>query len=390
MTFEAEKPVDRADLMLMAGCGSPWQLYWPQAGLNVVQEEVRLQTEGGEKTYVAGVELSPGVRLDQQNLAIDLCTSLRGLKWLQFRLLIDPTEPDRHLLMYVPLLADLEANFLMAGEWTTVHITLANGTLVNLTPTDCQQQFRHLRVVLEDKAGTAAELRLRRVRPVPRPQRGHISLHFDDGYQHHLWAAELLKRYSTPAAELRATAYVMPRQLGLPNYLTQAQVHRLVDEYGWEIAAHHHDPLTEMQPSHFTTEMAYIIDFFKQQGWGDAPLHFAYPLGKLNPSAWCGIRQYFASARLIAGGPETLPPSDWHRLRAINVTPLTPAKHLAQIAQQAIETGGWAIYMFHHLVDQPQTLTEYAQSEFEAFLAFLREQGYGTTSMKTLYQQFGS
>ncbi len=369
-----------------------WRLLSLEGELKVFQDQVTIRTNGKEQFLLAEMELSEGINISQENLVLDIkINHLQGLKYLHFKLQPNQIDGNKYILLDVPLLEDTEANFLAEGEWTTLHISMSNGTLFGMTREDSQERIRYLRIMTEDSLLTPVEIHLRNVTKSPRAQGGCISLHFDDGYRHHFEiVAHLLKRYSNPQEDifLRATAFVMPRQLNQPGYLTIQELQALVNEYDWEVGAHHSDALTQMSSDQFIQEMDYVIAFFKQQDWAIFPLHFAYPLGKMNRLSRERVGQYFGSARLISGGPETLPPADWYRLRAINVTPFTSANKLAQIAQHTVENGGWAIFMFHHIVENPKAFTEFARSEFEIFLKFLQEKKYKTTRIRELYEQY--
>jgi hypothetical protein len=87
------------------------------------------------------------------------------------------------------------------------------------------------------------------------------------------------------------------------------------------------------------------------------------------------VRARFATARLAAGGAETLPPADPHRLRAWNVLAATPPEELAAAARRAREEREWLILMFHFLVERPARETEYAIAEFRRALAGIAASG---------------
>jgi hypothetical protein len=83
------------------------------------------------------------------------------------------------------------------------------------------------------------------------------------------------------------------------------------------------------------------------------------------------VKRYFETARVAGGGVETLPPADPHLLRTINVTSQTSPEELASRVKEAVDNGQWAILMFHYLVDQPKSPTEYPESEFKRFIDLL-------------------
>lgn len=383
MTF---RPAMEQTILAPAGSDA-WQQEWVEGQVIRQPDRVILRTNGAGQALLAGVKLGPPLHLGQQNLVIQLrVKSLVALRRLELRLAPQAGDRRRYVSMAIPFLGDPEANFLQTEEWSPLHLSLAHGRRCHLSEAEAEAPMTYLGVMLEDRGGQPVEVQFGEIAAQLRPQRGCISLHFDDGYWHHgQQLPQRLQAYSTPQAPLKATAFLMPRHLDQPGHLSLADSQRLAQDYGWELGAHHSQPLTTMAPTDLTGELGYTLEVFQAQGWARGPVHFAYPLGKMNPSCRRGLAAYFASGRLIAGGPETLPPADWYRLRAINVTPLLSAQDLADLAQRAVHHGAWAIYMFHHIVEQPRLLTEYARSELEIFLAFLRDQGYGTTAIADLY-----
>lgn len=383
MTF---KPATNLTILAPAGSGD-WHQEWAEGEVIRQPDRVILRTNGQGQALRAGVELRPALRLGQQNLVIQLrVDSLAALQRLELRLAAQAGDHHPYVSLPIPFLGDPDANFLPPGEWSPLHLSLAHGQRCQLTEAAAEGPMTYLQVMLEDRGGPPVEVHLGAIAAQPRPQRGCISLHFDDGYWHHgQQLPQLLQAHSTPQAPLKATAFLMPRHLNQPGHLSLADSQRLAQDYGWELGAHHSQPLTTMAPADLAKELGYTLEVFQRQGWARGPVHFAYPLGKMNRPCRRALAPYFASGRLISGGPETLPPADWYRLRAINVTPRLSARDLATLAQRAIHHGAWAIYMFHHIVEQPRLLTEYARSELETFLAFLRDQGYGTRAIADLY-----
>jgi hypothetical protein len=383
MTF---KPATDLTILAPAGSGD-WHQEWAEGEVIRQPDRVILRTNGQGQALRAGVELRPALHLGQQNLVIQLrVDSLADLQRLELRLAAQAGDRHHYVSLPISFLGDPEANFLQPGEWSSLHLSLAHGQCYPLSEFEAEAPMTYLQVMLEDRGGQPVEVQLGAIAAQPRPQRGCISLHFDDGYWHHgQQLPQLLQAHSTPQAPLKATAFLMPRHLNQPGHLSLADSQRLAQDHGWELGAHHSQPLTTMAPADLAGELGYTLEVFQTQGWAQGPVHFAYPLGKMNRPCRRALTAYFASGRLISGGPETLPPADWYRLRAINVTPLLSAQDLADLAQRAVHHGAWAIYMFHHIVDQPRLLTEYARSELESFLAFLRDQGYGTTAIADLY-----
>ena len=86
-------------------------------------------------------------------------------------------------------------------------------------------------------------------------------------------------------------------------------------------------------------------------------------------------RRFFDTARLASGAPETLPPGDPYRLRAMNVTKDTKPEEVLAAVHRARENREWLILMFHWLVDQPEWLTQYSIVDFRRVLQGIDDEG---------------
>jgi peptidoglycan/xylan/chitin deacetylase (PgdA/CDA1 family) len=270
----------------------------------------------------------------------------------------------------VPVFADATMNLLQSGEWTW--LTLGLGSARREGRPDRAAIVRvEWRLAERADAGPRLQGQVGALEARPLPAEGVVSLTFDDGYDEHFGvAAPLLAEHG-----LRATAYAMPEQVGEPGYMTLEQLHALRRNFGWEVAAHHFDPLTAFRDAERARVLDALQGWLGANGFGEGARHLAYPLGKHDPGLLSLVRARFATARLAAGGAETLPPADPHRLRAWNVLAATPPEELAAAARRAREEREWLILMFHFLVERPARETEYAIAEFRRALAGIAASG---------------
>ena len=208
MTF---KPATNLTILAPAGSGD-WHQEWAEGEVIRQPDRVILRTNGQGQALRVGVELRPALRLGQQNLVIQLrITPLAALQRLELRLAAQTGDRHRYVSLPIPFLGDLEANFLPTGAWSPLHLSLAHGRRCHLTEAEAEAPMTYLQVILEDRGGQPVDVELGAIAAQPRPQRGCISLHFDDGYWHHgQQLPQLLQAHSTPQAPLKAAARAHP------------------------------------------------------------------------------------------------------------------------------------------------------------------------------------
>lgn len=218
----------------------------------------------------------------------------------------------------------------------------------------------------------AAELRLKRARVLAWAERYAESL---DEY------AVLLAEAGPPAAARIEQAEVLSwagrhaeaeAAVGQAGYMTLAELRELHDRFGWDVAAHHATPFTELSPEELERAVRDIQLFLEGHGFGAGARHLAFPLGKYDVRRVMPVvRRHFQTARLASAGPETLPPADPHRLRVRNVLRTTRPEEIRAAARRAVTHREWLILMFHYLVDVPSLDTEYAIEDFRRVVELL-------------------
>lgn len=269
----------------------------------------------------------------------------------------------------VPLFADGEFNLLQNDVWATLTFSLGSARIVG---TPDRTAIDGVGLFFTDDGKAPVRVAWAGLSAVDHPSKGYLSFTFDDGTRSH-WevAAPEMARFG-----FRGTAYVMPDQIGKANYLTLDEIRELRDRYRWDVAAHHAIPFTEFAPAELESTILGVQRYLREQGFGAGAAHLAYPLGKQDPELVRPlVRKHFATARLAAAGPETLPPADPHLLRAINVLDTTTAEELAEIARRARDHGEWAILMFHHLRESTESQLDYPIERFRQALERIDESG---------------
>jgi peptidoglycan/xylan/chitin deacetylase (PgdA/CDA1 family) len=309
-------------------------------------------TTPGDGTPVVAVNsqpYEPPLDLSNRFLKVRLrVDKVMRLSDMEFHLFSD-TERTQAFVLRIPLLADEWANLLQDDEWATV--TLSLGTARRTGDPD-RSRIREIAWLVADRGSPDSLAPVRadwsELAAVD-ATRGIVTLTFDDGYEvHRSVAAPLMAQYG-----LRGTAYVMPDQVGAPGYMELTQLHELQDRYGWDVAAHYLDSFTGMGSAVLEAVLLETRGFLQREGFEGAE-HLAYPLGKYDVRTVLPlVQRYFATARLASAGPETLPPGDPYRLRAVNVLPTTEPEEILEAALRADINGEWLILMFHFLVESP-------------------------------------
>lgn len=259
----------------------------------------------------------------------------------------------------IPFYADPLFNIVQDGHWQPYTFGPSHARIVGTPQTG---RLNSLGVYIQDNKRGALIVDIANFRfSRPALDRGIVSITFDDGYDDHFEAARLMHQYG-----LRGTAYVMPRQIGQPGYLSLEQLKQLQTRYGWGISAHHRVPLTDFSPAQLDQELKYTVDYLNRQGFAESAPHIAYPLGRQNrANVFSTTQKYFQTARLAGGGAETFPPANRYFIRAYNVHRALSPEAVVRDIQTAVDAGQWILLMFHYIVAQPKDDYGYAQTDFE-------------------------
>jgi peptidoglycan/xylan/chitin deacetylase (PgdA/CDA1 family) len=191
-----------------------------------------------------------------------------------------------------------------------------------------------------------------------------VSLTFDDGDADNYEMREVLSKNS-----LHATFYIVSGFTGTNGYMTEQQLRDLYAD-GNEIGGHtlSHTKLTDVQGADLRREVCQ--DRMNLLAYGFAVTSFAYPYGHYNEESKqtvmdCG----YNNARIVTGGPDTVPAGDAYALKAMPyiVQDTRLPKMLRYISQVEDAGGGWVIFVFHHVCAgcdaysiEPEVFTEFA------------------------------
>jgi hypothetical protein len=321
-------------------------------------------------------------------------SDLERLSGIELRLSSDSSYENR-IDIAIPIFADKDFNILQSDEWVDYTFTVGNG---QTTGTPDINNINKIGIYVEsinnsDKILTV-DFKDFSVETAALP--AMVSMTFDDGYAIQFDIAEVMSKYN-----LRGTAYVMTEQVGLYGYLTLEQLKIMYSKYHWEISAHHFIPITEMSSVQMNSEFDKTIEFLSQitptytkldeNHMSSPALHFAYPLGKQNrQTTMKNITDHFLTARIASGGGETLPPSDWHMLRAYNITNEVTPEMFEERLKLAVENNEWLIPMFHKFTDEETSDDPliYPMSQFKKICAIISSMGVLSYPVNEVYEAF--
>lgn len=226
-----------------------------------------------------------------------------------------------------------------------------------------------------------------------------VSLSFDDANADQTAAVSALD-----AAGLKGTFYIPSGFVGLPGYLTRAQLTSMAAE-GHEIGGHtvNHQDLTTLSAADVSREIC--NDRVTLTSWGFPMTSFAYPFAAVTPAvesavAACGYNSArgLGDIKTPAGCAdcayaETIPPADPFYIKAPDQVSTTwTLDDLKATVTNAETTGGWVELTFHHVCDtacDPDGLSV-TTANLTAFTAWLAARSAtNNTVVKTVNQVIG-
>jgi peptidoglycan/xylan/chitin deacetylase (PgdA/CDA1 family) len=218
-----------------------------------------------------------------------------------------------------------------------------------------------------------------------------VSLTFDDGYDNHVVAGQVLAQYG-----VHGTFFVNSGDLGTTRHLTWAQVDQLAAA-GNEIGGHtiSHADLTTVDATTARREVCDDRTALLNRGY--AVTNFAYPYGHGfdDPTIRSIVQQCgYNSARMAWGigdgvYAETLPPSDvWAVKSPSSADAATLAQLQAFVTGAETHGGGWVPFYFHDICDGCSSQAV-SPSILSAFLDWLAPRAATGTTVNTIAQVIG-
>jgi peptidoglycan/xylan/chitin deacetylase (PgdA/CDA1 family) len=313
------------------------------------------------------------------------------LRDAHLRLVVRVDRPERLEHMYVYLSSDgfvgydayrivggsvEDAAYALPGQWIVV--TVALGTPLARVGRDGADMGRitDLQVSLVDRGGGPVTADIDALEAIARPDRGVVTLMFDDARDGvYRLARPLLDRHG-----LRASVAAIVELVGTPGFMSLRQLQSLERFAGWDVVAHHVSPLpdeiglVDLEDDAVLAELLGARAWLLTHGFRRGADHLVYPYGGFDARSIELVRGVFASGRTIVRGLglETLPPADPYRIRALSVTERdAPGALMAEIDRAARERA-WLVLVFHRVVDgAPDGDTGYRAQDLAAVVAHL-------------------
>lgn len=270
------------------------------------------------------------------------------------------------------------------GDWVafTISWSPANVSVLG-TPNRAAITDVQLRVI-DNASGTPVRLHVNGIALVPEPAQlypdGVVSITFDDNFASMIGEGlPVLASHGFPA-----TAYVIVDLVGKPGRTTLAELH-MAHGAGWEIAVHAHADVnhaarfTNVPPEVLEDDLVDARAWLIENGFSGYD-HCAYPGGAFTGGAGTDVlslaRTYFATCRTIYQGErETFPPADPVKLRVFYVTNTVSLEQAKTAVDQARAHREWIIVVFHNLVTNPTSSTQWSIADFTALVTHIATTG---------------
>ena len=222
-------------------------------------------------------------------------------------------------------------------------------------------------------------LRVFAVATNPQPA-AQISFTFDDGLTSTLnQAAPTLKKYG-----LNGTAYIPTDCIGSVNtcnantiakYMTWAQVAKLKNTYGWEIAAHtmSHYPMTTLSDAEKDRQLSMSKQILAAQGH-DA-VSYASPEGDYDMATLSLVAKYYASHRGFWDQGVNPWPNSEYLVRVMQVQAGVTLTQVKAAIDSAIANKQWIVLVFHDIKPNASNNPDdyqYRTSSLEAIAAYVK------------------
>lgn len=230
------------------------------------------------------------------------------------------------------------------NSWIEIGFSPSN---MNTTGTPDLTAINAIRLYVKDNPTGVFNMWMQSISMFDAPVEGLVSLTFDDGSASQFTeAAKKMSEYG-----YSGTAYVMPDQIGSAGYMTLDQIKNLQDIHGWDIASHYTTNFTTLSASQLETAIKGVKDYLISNGLSKGADHLAYPQGDYNQTVMPIVKKYFATARQSSTGVhETLPATDYHRLKVFPIKSTTTPAAVAAAVTSAITNKDWLILVFHRVI----------------------------------------
>lgn len=200
---------------------------------------------------------------------------------------------------------------------------------------------------------------------IDNPSKGIISITFDDGHVSQFTEAKtVLDKYG-----YKATNFVIPDYIGLPNYNSQNQID-IESQQGWDISGHHQTSLSTLTEEEIHNRLISVRQYLDVYGYKGSDL-FAYPNGSENPTINKIVDRYFSIGRTIVDYPQAINYMDNKRINSRIVHNYDTVATVKSWVDQALAGNEWLILCFHKIIAPADDDIEYTPSDFTEVIDYI-------------------
>lgn len=287
------------------------------------------------------------------------------------------------------------------SDWQAITMSFGE-TVVTGAPVISSIQAIWLKVI-DDNTGHPITVQFGGIELVPTPTKGTVSFTFDDSRAtHYTQARTKLSQYRFPGTEyvicdVVDSALTLPGVTG-PGYMTTQQLRELQDYHDWAICSHAYNVAHHNLPNGFNDLTAPALEadlsqtkmWLSQRGFNGRH-HLALPKGKHNQTVYDFSREYFGSTRTTySTSPtgakpgnwlkhETYPPSDVNKLVVYYAYGTSALADMEAAVDSAVTNKEWLIFVFHDLVNTPDTVnyndTQFGIANFGSLVDYVAGKG---------------
>lgn len=221
---------------------------------------------------------------------------------------------------------------------------------------------QELRLYVQPHSGTDPTTRFRvdDLRATERGDQGYVVLSFDDAVQNqYTTAMPMLEERGWPGV-----AAIIPDSINQPDRLTTEQC-REMRSAGWDIAAHPHRALPDMDADERVGYLEDARDYIANRIDEDGAKHYFAPYNRMDADSIEAVREVFDSSYIHGGQPNIAPPTDGHMVSRVNGYALDEIPRLLDLAAEYNQA---VVTLVHGVGNTDSDLNDISEEDFETLL----------------------
>ncbi len=239
---------------------------------------------------------------------------------------------------------------------------------------------QEIRIHVEPRGDAEGPIRFRidDLRVTERSDQGKVILTFDDAVEsQYTTARPMLEERGWPGV-----AAIIPGSLNQPGRLNIDQCRQLRDA-GWDVSAHPHTALPEMDPDERVDYLQNAHDYIANRISEDGARHYFAPYNRMDADSIADVREVFETSFIFGGQPNVAPPLDGHMLPRVNGH---DAGSIASMLDLAAEYGQVLTLMVHGVGDteSEDSRNDVTEEDFEAVLDAIESRDLEVTTVSGL------